>query len=116
MLYNLEGVILMSQTLTLPDDLVEQLRRVADQQGVAVEQLLTQWVEAMPIGDEKTADVTSDDELLITCTRALIEGSEPPVAADWDEIMAALRCSEPVYSTVEEAMNALRNRHWVKDE
>jgi len=47
--------------------------------------------------------------------RALLDGGEPPVAADWEELKTALQGSEPHYSTVEEAMTALRSRPWAKD-
>lgn len=106
----------MSRTLTLPDDLVERLRQCADRQGLAVEQLLASWVDALPAEREATSPAATDDELLIACTQALRESTEPPVAVDWDDITATLRNSEPLYPTVEKALSVLRRRPWTKDE
>ncbi|NCQ35210.1 hypothetical protein GW813_09100 [bacterium] len=57
-----------------------------------------------------------DDGVLVACTRALLDGTEPPVAAEWDDIEAALRNSEPEYPSLAEAMSALRGRPWSEDE
>jgi hypothetical protein len=102
----------MSQTFTLPDELAEQLRLIAEQRGVSIEQLLTQWIgdPAPTRGVLGAAD--QDQELLVACTRALLDGRDPPIAIDWIEIQNALQASEPFYATVEEAMSALRRRPW----
>jgi hypothetical protein len=57
-----------------------------------------------------------EDTPLVTGTRALLDGREPPIAANWDAIELALQSSEPLYPTVEAAMSALRQRPWAKDE
>ena len=104
----------MSRTLTLPDELYERLRRTADQQGLRVEQLLGQWVGMpMPCNNMSTPD--ADEALLVACTRALLNGTEPPMAVDWAALEGALQSSEPLYPTIEEAMSDLRSRPWAKD-
>jgi hypothetical protein len=106
----------MSQTLRLSDDLFDRLRRAAEQEGLSVEQLLARWVAArVPIQEGQPAQ-EGDHDLLLACTRALLDGSEPPIAANWDELRLALQSSEPLYPTVEEAMSALRHRRWMKDD
>jgi hypothetical protein len=57
-----------------------------------------------------------DDGVLVACTRALLDGTEPPVAFEWDDIEAALRNSAPEYPSLAEAMSALRGRPWSEDE
>jgi hypothetical protein len=63
-------------------------------------------------------DALSPDEedLLVDCTRALLDRSQPPLAVDWKELRHALSRSERLYTSVEEAMSALRQRPWTKDE
>src|SRR5437899_380644 len=97
-------VACMSQTLTLSDDLFGRLYQVASQQGVAVEQLLAQWLDAVA-GKEIASDLSSQEDLALACTRSLLDGNEPPLTADWDELLAALQSSEPPYPSVEEAMS-----------
>jgi hypothetical protein len=108
----------MSQTLQLPDELFDRLRRVAAQEGLDITQLLAQWVEALTPINEDSSDETEENEdaLISACTKALLNGSEPPIAVNWDELMEAVQNSEPLYPTVEEAMSALRGRPWKKDE
>ena len=103
----------MSRTLTLPDELYERLRRIADQQGLAVEQLLEQWA-GMPTSNTNMPASYADDDLLVACTRALLDGTEPPVTVDWPALDAALQSSEPLYPTIEGAMSDLRSRPWTK--
>src|SRR5262245_34458102 len=104
----------MSRNLTLPDELFDRLRRAADQQGLAVEQLLGQWV-GMSMPDANTLSANADDDLLVACTRALLDGTEPPIPVDWALLEGALQSSEPKYPTVEDAMSDLRKRPWAKD-
>jgi len=106
----------MSQTLTLPDELFDRLNCTADQQGLVIEQLLAQWIAAAMPSRERLSDTLRDDNLLLACTQALLDGSEPPIAADWAELEAALQGSKPLHPTVEEAMSSLRSRPWTKDE
>jgi hypothetical protein len=106
----------MTQTLSLPDELFDRLRRAAEQQGLSVEQLLAQWVSARTPTQESVPAQEDDDDLLVACTRALLEGTEPPIVVNWGEVELALQSSEPHYPTVEEAMSASRRRPWTKDE
>jgi hypothetical protein len=106
----------MSQLLTLPDELFDRLRRAADQRGLSVEQLLAWCTSALEPSTGMHALPAEDEDLLVACTRALLDRSEPPLAADWDELKDALSRSEPPYASVEEAMSALRQRPWTKDE
>jgi hypothetical protein len=106
----------MSQTLHLPDDLFDRLRRAAEQEGLSVEQLLARWVAARVPIQASQPEQEGGNDLLVACTRALLDGSKPPVAVDWDELALALQSSEPPYATVEEAMSALRHRPWKKDD
>jgi hypothetical protein len=106
----------VSQTLSLPDALVIRLQTLADERGLSIEQLLVQWAGEPTSNGGGAERPGQDDELLVACTRALLDGSEPPVAVDWDEIQRALQESEPAYSTIEEAMTTLRRRPWSKDE
>jgi hypothetical protein len=105
----------MSHSLTLPDDLFDHLRRTANQQGVSIEQLLREWLIKRVSAGEGPSSLQDDDELLMACTRALLEGGEPPITADWEELMTTLEHSEPVPPTVDEAMSVLRHRPWTKD-
>jgi hypothetical protein len=105
----------MTQTLRLPDDLFDRLLHAAQQQGLSIEQLLAQWVAARTPAGENVPAPEGDDDLLIACTRALLEGTEPPIAVNWNDVKLALDSSEPFYLTVEEAMSASRRRPWTKD-
>jgi hypothetical protein len=106
----------MSQLLTLPDELFDRLRRVADQRGLSVEELLAWCTSALEPSTGMHALPAEDEDLLVASTRALLDRSEPPLAADWNELRDALSRSEPPYASVEEAMSALRQRPWTKDE
>ena len=110
-----QGLIGMSQSLILPDELFDRLRRAADQRGVSVEQLLASFISAAGPITTMPPHSVDDQDLLVACTRALLDGSDPPVAADWKEIEEALSHSEPAYASIEEAMSALRRRPWAKD-
>jgi hypothetical protein len=78
-----------------------------------VEELLDGWASGASLDFVQGDD--ADEELLVECTQALLEGKEPPVQATWEEIRAALEASEPLHATVEDAMSALRRRSWSKD-
>jgi hypothetical protein len=106
----------MSQSLTLPDELFDRLRRAADQQGLSVEQLLAWLMSAAGPSAAMPPHSVEDEDLLVACTRALLDDTDPPVAADWKEIEGALSHSQPAYASIEEAMSALRRRPWAKDE
>ena|ERR1043166_4902957 len=105
----------MSLNLTLPDDVMSRLREVAGQRGVSIEGLIEQIAATLPGSTHIAGGDPMDDELLVACTRALLEGTEPPITAAWKEIEETLLASEPIYPTVEEAMSALRGRPWSKD-
>jgi hypothetical protein len=105
----------MSQTLTLPDELYHRLRRAAEQEGMPIPDLLASWIDALPPAAGATGGPSADGDLLVRCTRALLNGEEPPLAVDWDDLSAAISATEPAYATVEDAMSALRRRSWVKD-
>jgi hypothetical protein len=106
----------MSQSVVLPDELYARLRQAADERGVAVEELLARCLASLGSDDGRDTPPADEEQLLVECTRALLEGREPPVKADWDELEAALASTEPAYPTVEDAMSALRSRRWSKDE
>jgi hypothetical protein len=105
----------MTVTPTLPDELFEHLSRVADERGVPADQLVAEWIPSLPKECNATP-LAEEDEDLVSCTRAMLEGSAPPAAPDWSDIEEALAETEPEYATVEEAMSHLRSRRWVKDE
>jgi hypothetical protein len=107
----------VGQILELPDDLYDELRQIAEQRHLTVESLIVQWVKAMPRTPEEGGKWPDQEQLELTAaTRALIEGEEPPVPVDWEELRRALQQSEPACPTIEEAMTALRSRPWSMDE
>src|SRR5207302_9908292 len=84
----------MSKMLSLPDELFDRLHLAAEQQGTTIEQLLAQWAASAVAGSEGFPDSAVDDDLLVMSTRALLDGTEPPVSVDWGELMSAIQGSE----------------------
>jgi hypothetical protein len=104
----------MSQTLTLPDELIQQLRRAADQRGVPIERLLSDYVDELNTSAD--APSTDDEALLEACTRALLAGGDPPIPVDWASLRGVILSTSPEFGTLEDAMTALRHRPWTKDD
>jgi hypothetical protein len=105
----------MSEGLTLPDELLDRLEQAATRRGQSVEQLLSELVSNLVPDTEVHSAVVPSEELLAECTRALLSGIDPPIAADWDDIADTLSDSEPPFGSIEEAMSDLRGRAWSKD-
>src|SRR5947207_311956 len=105
----------MSQSLTLPDELFDRLRITADQRGVSIEQLIHAAIGALGPDDGSRLNGAEDRDPLLLATRALLDGTDPPITIDWDEVKQSLMDSEPAYGTVEEAMGELRQRPWAKE-
>jgi hypothetical protein len=106
----------MSQTVTLPDELYDRLQLAADQRGISVERFIDEVVGVLGPGSSGPPSAAQDDELLLAATRALLDGTDPPIPIDWDEVSRCLVSSEPEYATIEDAMGTLRQRLWVKDD
>jgi len=85
----------LSEGLTLPDELVDRLEQAAKRRGQSVEQLLSELVSNLVPDTEARSAVVPNEELLAECTRALLSGTDPPIAADWDDIAATLLQSDP---------------------
>jgi len=104
----------VSQNVTLPDELFDRLRIAADQRGVSIEQFIDAVVPASGPDEVSSLDGAEDQELLLA-TKALLDGADPPIGLDPNQLKLSLRGSEPAYGTIEEAMEALRQREWAKD-
>src|SRR5688572_20851020 len=100
----------MDQNLTVSDEVHDRLQRAARQRGLTVEQLLAQVAEGLEPADMAGGEGPCDEELLVSCTRALLVGGVPPLAADWNDIESTLAHSDAPFATVEDAMSALRRR------
>ena len=69
-------------------------------------------------GEEKLAaacDETTDEDLWVACTHALLAGADPPVATDWADIQKTLGNSQPEHDSLTAAMSDLRGRPWSED-
>lgn len=93
----------MSHNISIADELYTRLSEKAEQNKVPIETLIENLLGEAIVE-------TDQSDIIEQITLAYHNGTAPPTAGEWEQVVQELASTKPAFATLEAAMDQTRNR------